>query len=115
MAQAQATTSKRSAQGKPAAVNVKAEYPKLADLKRAFMAGKVTAAFYAAHEGEYAPAAQVPTATAIDEGEVFGKSETLASTHMVELAGIGSRPVRHSDAVWKAIFAAQELVEAQFE
>ena len=113
MAQAQATTSKGKGTSKP--LDVKATYPKLADLKRAFMAGKVTAAFYAAHEGEYAPAAQVPTATAIDEGEVFGKSETLASTHMVELAGIGSRPVRHSDAVWKAIFAAQELVEAQFE
>ena len=96
------------------AQDVKADYPKLADLKRAFMAGKVTAQFYAAHEGEYAPAAQVPTATAIDEGEVFGKSETLATTHMVELAGIGSRPVRHSDAVWKAIFAAQALVEAQY-
>lgn len=99
--------SKRSGQALPT-------FAKLADLKRAFMNGQVTASAYEALLPTFAPKAQVPTATAIEAGSTFGKNETEASTHMVELAGIGSRPVRHSDAVWKAIFAARELVEAQY-
>lgn len=53
------------------------------------------------------------SAKPIAKGQIFGKAETIAQAHMVECEGLGARPVRHTDAVWRAILDhAAEILAA---